>query len=58
MLYAITYNDSWFSTESDRDDAIEVVELAYEQIGGKWAVTVYDPRTRTMYDTVYAIAPR
>lgn len=57
-MYAILYNDSWFSTEMDQDQAIEIVELAYEQIGGKWTVTVYDPRTRKLYDTVYAIAPR
>ena len=57
-MYAILYNDSWFSTEMDEDQAIEIVELAYEQIGGKWTITVYDPRTRKLYETIYAIAPR
>lgn len=37
------------------DEAIQVAELAHTQTGKMFTVTALDPRTNTLYDTVYVV---
>lgn len=47
-----------YGVYENADEAIEVTELAYQQTGEMFTVTVLDPRTNTLYDTVYVVGAR
>ena len=55
LMYAVHHGETWVYTQEDRDEAIEAAELSADQVGGTWTVTVYDPSTNTMYDTIYVV---